>query len=300
MKKHIMLFATMAALGAQIIFGFSFMFTKISLNYASPMTVIADRYLVAFLGMTLVMLITKQKIRLKKGMWKIILMALFQPVLYFLFETYGIKLTTSAFSSIMISLIPVVSMICGIFTLKEVPSPMQYVFSAVSVIGVVIMALSGKSSGTVTALGILLLAGAVFSSVAFNISSRKISAEFTVVERTYATTVIGLISFAAIALTENIKNPVNIITPFLSSPYLWAILYLGVLSSVVAFLLMNFANTYLPVAKTTVFANVTTVISVIAGMVFLDEKITFWVVISTVMIVIGVTGVQLLNVKSRE
>ena len=66
MKKHIMLFATMAALGAQVIFGFSFMFTKISLNYASPMTVIADRYLVAFLGMTLVMLITKQKIRLKK------------------------------------------------------------------------------------------------------------------------------------------------------------------------------------------------------------------------------------------
>lgn len=300
MKKYITIFATMAALGAQIIFGFSFMFTKISLNYASPMTVIADRYMVAFLGMTLVMLLTKQKIRFKKGMWKIILMALFQPVLYFLFETYGIKLTTSAFSSIMISLIPVVSMICGIFTLKELPSPMQYVFSAVSVIGVVIMTLSGKSSGTVTALGILLLAGAVLSSVAFNISSRKISAEFTVVERTYATTVIGLVSFAVIALMENIKKPVNIITPFLSQSYLWAILYLGVLSSVVAFLLMNFANTYLPVAKTTVFANVTTVISVIAGMVFLDEKITVWVVISTVMIVIGVTGVQLLNVKSRE
>ena len=300
MKRHIMILATMAALGAQIIFGFSFMFTKISLNYASPMTVIADRYLVAFFCMTLVMLLTKQKIKLKSSMWKIILMALFQPVLYFLFETYGIKLTTSAFSSIMISLIPVVSMICGIFTLKEVPSPMQYVFSVISVIGVIIMTLSGKSSGTITFLGIILLIGAVFSSVFFNISSRKISGEFTVVERTYATTVIGLVAFLSVSLIENIHNPARILTSFASPAYMWSILYLGVLSSVVAFLLMNFANTYLPVAKTTVFANVTTVISVIAGMLFLDEKITASVIISTIMIIFGVTGVQMLSVKNKS
>ena len=57
--------ATLAALGAQVIFGFSFMFTKIALDYASPMTVIADRYLVALLGMTLVMAVKKEKIKFK-------------------------------------------------------------------------------------------------------------------------------------------------------------------------------------------------------------------------------------------
>lgn len=41
--------ATLAALVAQVIFGLSFMFAKIALNFASPMTVIADRCLVAFL-----------------------------------------------------------------------------------------------------------------------------------------------------------------------------------------------------------------------------------------------------------
>ena len=50
--------ATLSALGAQIIFGFSFMFTKIALGYASPMTVIADRYIVAFISMALVLLVT--------------------------------------------------------------------------------------------------------------------------------------------------------------------------------------------------------------------------------------------------
>ena len=61
MKENKILPATLAALGAQVIFGFSFMFTKIALGYASPLTVIADRYIVAFLGLTVVMLATKTK-----------------------------------------------------------------------------------------------------------------------------------------------------------------------------------------------------------------------------------------------
>lgn len=299
MKKHITLAATLAALGAQVIFGFSFMFTKIALSYASPMTVVCDRYFAAFLGMTAVMLARGEKIRFNKSVWKILLMSLFQPVLYFLFETYGIKLTTSAFSSIMISLIPVAAMLIGIFALKEIPRAMQYVFSLLSVAGVVIMALSGKSGGVVTSLGIILLAGAVLSSAAFNITSRKISGEFSAIERTWATTAVGFVTFLVIALIENAKNPANIILPFSKTPFLWSILYLGIVSSVLAFLLLNFANTYLPVAKTTVFSNITTVISVLAGSIFLNEKITPVAILSTLMIIAGVTGVQMIRVKKR-
>lgn len=299
MKKHTILIATLAALGAQVIFGFSFMFTKLALASASPMTVVSGRYIVAFLGMTAVMLIKREKICIKKGVWKIILMSLFQPVLYFLFETYGIKLTTSAFSAIMISLIPVVAMIMGIFTLNETPRVMQYIFSALSVAGVVIMALSGKSGGTVTTLGIILLFGAVLSSAAFNITSRKISKDFSATERTWATTAVGVIVFSAIAIFENSGDITMIIEPFFKPVYLWSVIYLGFVSSVIAFLMLNFANTHLPVAKTTVFSNITTIISVIAGAMFLDEKITPIAILSTIMIICGVTGVQMISVKKR-
>lgn len=291
--------ATFAALAAQIIFGFSFMFTKIALGYASPMTVIADRYIVAFIGLTVVMLLTKTKIKFRKNIWKLVLMSAFQPVLYFIFETYGVQMTTSAFSSIMISLIPVVSMISGIFILKEIPSPMQYVFTALAVCGVVIMALAGNADGTVTPLGVLLLFGAVISSVGYNIASRKISAEFDPFERTYAMTIVGLIAFLSIALIENIDDPIKIVSSFAEPSFIFAEFFLGVISSVIAFLCMNYANTYLPVAKTTVFANFTTVVSVIAGAIFLDEKLTVQAIISTLMIIIGVWGVQMLNVNKR-
>jgi len=291
--------ATLAALGAQVIFGFSFMFTKIALGSASPLTVIADRYIVAFVGMSIAMIFTKTKLKVNKGIWKLVLMSLFQPVLYFLFETYGIEMTTSSFSSIMIALIPVVCMISGIFLLKEVPRPMQYVFTALSVMGVVIVALAGNADGTVTPLGIALLFGAVLSSATYNITSRKISGEFSAIERTYAQTIIGLLVFTVIAFFENIDEPQKLVIYFANLQYFWAIFYLGIVSSVVAFILLNYANTHLPVAKTTVFSNITTIVSVTAGAIFLNESFTWQTALATVMIIAGVWGVQMLQVKKK-
>jgi len=297
MKNKNTVLATFAALFAQVIFGLSFMSTSIALKYASPMTVIADRYIVAFIGLSIVVLLGKIKIKFGKNIWKLIIMSVFQPLLYFVFETYGIQMTTSSFSSVMISMIPIVSMICGIFILGEKPAYMQYIFATLSVAGVIITVMTGQSDGIVSITGVILLFGAVLSSVGYNIASRKLSAEFTVFERTYAMTVIGMLSFVLIALCENIENPIKIFSSFSEPPFLFAVLYLGIFSSVIAFLCLNFANTYLPVAKTTVFSNITTVVSVVAGRVFLDEIISLRMILAVIMIITGVVGVQLINIK---
>ena len=72
-----------------------------------------------------------------------------------------------------------------------------------------------------------------------------------------------------------------------------AVMYLGIVCSVGAFFFMNYANTHLPVARTTVFANITTVVSVIASALFLKENITPVMIVSTLVIIAGVTGVQI-------
>ncbi len=297
MLKNNQIKATIAACLSQIIFGFSFLFTKIALQSASPFVVLADRYLVAFLVMSFVVVITKTKIRLSSQIGLLFLMALFQPILYFLFETYGIQMTTSSFSSVMIAMIPVVSMFGGILFLKEVPTPMQYVFTLLSVLGAVIMAFLGTSDGTVHPLGILLLLGAVLSSVAYNTLSRMISDRYSPLERTYMMMASGLVIFMSIALYENRGEPIRIFAPFLNFSFASGILYLGVVSSVVAFFLLNYANTYLPVSKTTVFSNFTTVVSVLAGVVFLKEPFSGKAFFAILMIVVGVWGVQLQKTK---
>ncbi len=82
--KNSVLFATIAALTAQIIFGFSFMFTKISIDITSPLTVIANRYMVAFIGLTVVMLVKRLKIKYKNDIKKLVLMSFFGSVRKFL------------------------------------------------------------------------------------------------------------------------------------------------------------------------------------------------------------------------
>ena len=106
---------------------------------------------------------------------------------------------------------------------------------------------------------------------------------------------IGLVVFASVSFAENFDNPANMITPFKHPLYTVSVLYLGAVSSVAAFLLLNYANTHLPVSKTTVFSNITTLVSVAAGIVFLDEKLSVVTVISAIMIIAGVWGVQLTN-----
>ena len=301
MTKKTIILATLAALTGQVIFGFTFLFTKIALNTASPLVLIADRYIVAFLAMTLVILFSGKKICYKgKKLWKVIVMALCEPTLYFICESYGIMYTTTSFSSVMIALIPVATALCGMIFLKEIPTLLQNLFIIISVAGVIIMALSGNAEGTVTLLGFVLLMGAVVSGAGYNIMSRHSSDEFTPLERTYAMVLVGLISFVTIALFESKGSFVPVFTPFLSVDYLLCIVYLGVVSSVGAFFLLNYANTYLPVAKTTSFSSVIPVVSVFAGVVFLKEHLGAVEICAAAMIILGVTGVQMFDRRKSE
>ena len=77
-----------------------------------------------------------------------------------------------------------------------------------------------------------------------------------------------------------------------STPFLLSMLYLSLLSSILAFLCLNFAATTLPVRKTTAFCNMTTVISVFAGAVFLGESVNFVSILAAALIIFSVIGVQ--------
>ena len=300
MKNKQTIFAILAAILAQVIFGFSFLFTKICLNTASALIVIANRYFVAFIGLTIVMIVTKTTLHFGRNFWKLLLMSLFQPIIYFLCETYGIRMTTSSFSAVMIAMIPIVAMIGGIFFLGEKPSFWQYIFATLSTGGVIMTAVTEVGQGSVLPFGVILLVFAVISSAGYNITSRRISQEYSVLERTYAMTFIGFVIFTGLAFIENISNPLLLVSSFSNLQYTGGIFYLGLVSSVIAFLCLNYANTHLPVAKTTIYSNLTTVVSVIAGVVCLNETFSRFAQFGVVMIILGVMGVQLLQVSSAQ
>ncbi len=283
----------LAAFGGNFIFGLSFLFTKTALAYSTPSVLLALRFLLAFLVMNVLLLTGKIKISLKgKPLGWLVLMGLFQPVLYFYFENYGLLYSNATFSSVMIALVPIASLIFGALFMKEIPTVLQVLCSAVSVGGVVFMALRQSAGGAITIWGILLLIGAVVSAVGFNVISRRSAGAVTAFERTYMMFLIGAVTFGGVAVVENISTPWLLVSPLTNGSFLVSLLYLGVLSSVAAFLMINYANTYLPLSRATVFSNVITVVSVFAGVVLLKETFDVYMLLATVMIVLGIAGVQ--------
>lgn len=285
--------AMAAAFMACFFFGFSFVFSKVALETVTPAQLLSFRFLLAFLMLSVFLLTGKVKLKLKgKNLLPLIALGLLQPVIYFLCENYGIQMTTATFSAVIISLIPVATLLGGILFLREIPTVLQIIFLLMSVGGVMIMAGMQGGEGTVTVAGVLLLLGAVVSQAAFTALSRRLSTVFSVFERTYVMFIVGLVVFVPIALWEADFQAASLLST-LKQPSVWAaVIYLGAFCSVGSFLFLNYANTHLPVARTTAFSNITTVISVFAGVVFLKESFNTATIIASFMIIIGVWGVQ--------
>ena len=92
----------LAALATNIIFGFSFIFSKTALVFAEPLVILSIRFTLAFLIINIVVLSTKSKLRFKgKPNGKLVLMGLAQPLLYYIFELYGLSKVSSALSGVI-------------------------------------------------------------------------------------------------------------------------------------------------------------------------------------------------------
>ncbi len=284
--------ALLSAFFANVIFGFSFIFTKVALESAQPYVLLSCRFFVALLVFTLILFLGKVKLTLRGKPWGLLfLLGVFQPVLYFMGETYGVLYTSATFSAIIIALIPIASIWASALVLRESPTMKQSLFCVLSVLGVIVI--TAQSGGGSTQLkGFLFLLMAVLADVGFNLLTRKLSVTFTPFERTYFMFLMGFVVFFTMMLFDTGGSLGPFAAALTSSTLRLPILYLGIASSVVAFFLINYANTLLPVTRTIVFVNVTTLVSVFAGVLLLKESLSPISLVATGVIVLGIWGVQ--------
>lgn len=291
--KHKMI-PYLTALISSIIFGLSFLFTKKALSVASPIALVSFRFLTAFIIMTLLIVVKVIKVNYKnKPMGWLLLLAFFEPVIYFIFETYGLQYTPSSIGGLMIALIPIAVTILGTYFLNERPSLKQMIFIITSVAGVALIGVMGSSGDSGGSLwGILLLFGAVLSAAFFSIISRKISKDFTPVEITYFMMLSGAVCFNVISIFNHMinKEMVFFFEPIKNKTFIVSVLYLGILSSIVAYFLINFALSKIEASKTSVFSNISTIVSIAAGVIFLKESFHSYHLVGSVLILLGVWG----------
>ena len=285
--------AIAAATVGHFFWGLSFLASRTALNTAPVILLLSHRFLLAF-GLMSVLLPTRLgdcHLRGKK-IWPLLLLGLLEPVIYFFGEQYGILHSTTIFSGVMISIIPICSILAAVPILHERPTAGQLLFSLLSVAGVIGIGLLSRSSGALDWIGVAALLVAVFSAVAYTLLNRDISTRFTAFERTYMMMAVGAVVFTAMALLSVKGSPAAYLRPFAERSYLVSVLFLSVFCSVVCYFLSSYSLTKLSIARATVFANLTTAVSVFAGAVILHEPFSLFGLLCCAVILIGIYGVQ--------
>jgi len=282
----------LAATACHFLWGLSFLASRIALDTAPVIVLLSHRFLLAFLVMSLLLPTRLADCHLRgKSLRPLLLLGLMEPVVYFFGEQYGILHSTTIFSGVMISIIPIVSILAAVPLLRETPTAGQMLFSLLSVGGVIGIGLLSKSSGALDWIGVLALLVAVFSAVVYTLLNRDLYEAYTPFERTYVMLATGAVVFTLLAAVT-VRGTAAYLRPFSSAQYTLSVLYLAVLCSVVCYFLSCYSLSRLSVARATVFANLTTAVSVLAGALILHEPLAPIGALCCVLILVGIYGVQ--------
>ena len=309
--------AYLAALSFSAIIGFSFLFTKIALGYASPLTNLAHRYTIAALVMVVLHQTKLIKVSLsrkdifsilpikvslsRKDIFSILPMSLFYPLLFFIFQSFALQYISSSEAGILQALVPIFTLLLASVFLKEKTSLLQKFFLILSVAGVVFIFLSkGANFSTETAsLGFLLMLGSVLANAINNILSKAKGDRYRAVDMTAVVIFVGFVTFNMLSLTTHYLegNILAYFAPLGQVSYLLSILYLGILASIVTGSLSIYAIVRLGASTVSVFGNLGTVLTILAGALILHEPIYSYHVIGAALIIAGILGMNLMRRK---
>ncbi|WP_342045332.1 DMT family transporter [Bacillus sp. OTU530] len=282
-----------AVLNAAII-GFSFLFTKIALEHAQPLDTLTYRFTASFAVMSIPVAFGRIKLKYRgKPIYKALLLATMYPLGFFTLQTFGLQHATSAEGGILYAFTPVVTMLLATVFLKEATTVPQKLSIFLAVFGVVfIFIMKGSSIDLSNITGILLLFLSCLALAGYNVLARSLLRVFNPGEISYLLLGIGFVAFLVVSLTSHAAAGTldHLFAPLASGTFIVSILYLGVMSSLVTALTANYALSKMEASKMSVFANLSTIVSIAAGAMFLGENITLYHIIGSALIITGVMG----------
>jgi drug/metabolite transporter (DMT)-like permease len=287
-----------AFLGASLIWGFSFMFTKKALAHLDGrlFDLLSYRFVISSTLLLLLWAFKLIKISYKgKDIKGLIIMSLLQPGAYFIFETMGIARVATSEVGLILAMFPIVTTVFGVAFLKERVTPKHWGFIMFSVMGVLLINGFGYKPGDSTNLGRFFLMMAVLIGTTYNMLSRKLSTQFTPVERTLAMMLTGAVIFSSLALYNHISaGTMGLFLKSLIDPaFTFSIAYLSLGCSLMAFFFVSFSATHLEMSRSSVLGNTNTLVSVLAGVFLLHEPFYWYHIVGGLIIVTGVVGAAL-------
>lgn len=275
------------------IYGLSFMFIKQGVGIVEPTQLLSARFIVGLIIMSILSMLGLIKLDITKKKLKMFLpVALIQPAIYFICEANGINFTSSCMAGIIFSLTPIFVTLLAVIFLNESRTWFQWICVLTSVIGVIMIVLSNSGGNSESHIfGVMLLLLAVVADGFYIIFAKKVTKEMTPLEICYMMQIGGAVSFNILGISKALIEGKSIFEFYLQSlnkTVLLDILYLVVLSSLVASSLFTYALSKIDASRAVVFMNLIPIVSIVAGVFILDEKFTFLQFIGSVLILISI------------
>lgn len=304
MKENTKTKAYLSAIIYSVITGLSFLFGKTGLQYAHPLDLLAYRFTAAFIAMMIPVLFKLVDLNINKDMLKrIIPMAIFSPVIFFGLQSFGLNLLPSSEAGIFLSISPIFTMILASYVLNEKTTFLQKISIFISVSGVIYIGVMKSSSLDFSSIkGIAFLLISVVSLAIYNVMARNLTKEYSSVELTAVMVIISVIVFNVLAIGRHlvIGDIENFIAPLKEVNFIIAVIYLGALSTALTSYLSNYTLGKIESYKMSVFTNFATVISILAGVIFLNENIYYYHIIGSALIIAGVIGSNYFGRRDEE
>ncbi len=256
-----------AVFAAVIFWAGSFTATRIALTELPPSTIVWIRMASGFILLFPFCFrlfpknITMGEIRL------LVLMALFQPCLYFLLEANALRFTTASQAGVISSTVPMFVAVLSAVFLGEKTGKTAMAGLAVSVLGVAWLTFGSGADAKAAnpALGNVMELGAMVCAAGYMVLTRRLSAKFNPWVLTFIQAASGFLFFSG--------GAVDVFDAEWSGRVITAVVYLGVFVTVGAFGLYNWGISKIPATRAAVFINLVPVFAVFMGWGILGESL---------------------------
>jgi len=268
-----------------ILWGLSFLSIKVSVMVIPPMTLALVRFIMASAILVLMLKIIEPHSRLdKKDVPALFLAGLTGITVYFFFENNGVKLTSASVASMIIAIIPIMSILADYIFFRTPLSPFKIICVFVSVIGVYMVVgtnITGPG-GRGNLAGNLLMLGAVVCWVVYSIVTRPLGKKHSQLFVVTYQTIFGTISLVPFSLLEmGDWQPVT-------AAVMLNVAFLGVFCSALGYYLYVYAMRRLGVGLVSMFINLIPVVTVISSYFILGETVSPVQVAGGILIILSV------------
>lgn len=293
-KKLIGILASGGLILTAAIWGFAFVVVKDSVDTIPPVYMVSIRYTIAavLLGFVLI----SQFKKLNRYYWIHGAVTGLMLALGYITQTIGCKYTTAGknafLTTIYVILIPLISWPLN----KKRPHFVVFLSAVMALVGIGLLALRNEGGVLGFNVGdILTLICGLFYALHI-IFTAKFSQDKNPVILTWIQFIVAAVfSWAVSSLIDGSFS----VALLKSSRVIFSMLYLGIFSSLVAFLLQNICLKYMESSLASLFLSLESVFGVIFSTIFLRERMTLVMIIGCVLIFAAITIADQFHAKKQ-